>query len=58
MHKLLPFIMEWWCAPHVEVIRTGTFLYFVDDLRLVRHTEVPNRPNLGDSVPSYDVIEA
>ena len=24
--------------PEAEVIRTGTFLYFVDELRLVRHT--------------------
>nr|DAD97811.1 MAG TPA: hypothetical protein [Myoviridae sp. ctkmZ20] len=42
MHKLLPSIREWWCAPPVEVIRTGTFLYFVDELRLVRHTKVPS----------------
>ena len=28
------------CAT-VEVIRTGTFLYFVDELRLVRHTNIP-----------------
>lgn len=32
--------MEWWCAPPVEVIRTGTFLYFVDELRLVRHKNI------------------
>nr|DAM66773.1 MAG TPA: hypothetical protein [Caudoviricetes sp.] len=26
----------------MEVIRTGTFLYFIDELRLVRHTKVPS----------------
>nr|DAR60210.1 MAG TPA: hypothetical protein [Caudoviricetes sp.] len=25
----------------MEVIRTGTFLYFIDELRLVRHTKGP-----------------
>ena len=39
-HKLLPSVRDWWCAPPVEVIRTGTFLYFVDELRLVRHTNI------------------
>lgn len=50
--------MDWWCASPVEVILNGTFLYFVDELRLVRHTEVTNRQSFGDSVPPYDVIEA
>ena len=39
-HKLQSSVREWWCAPPVEVIRTGTFLYFVDELRLVRHTNI------------------
>ena len=44
----------------MEVIRTGTFLYFVDELRLVREfVDNPSQvANLGDSVPPYDVIEA
>lgn len=45
----------------MEVIRTGTFLYFVDELRLVRHTRRPEESqvaNLDYSVPSDDVIEA
>ena len=61
LHKLQPSIREWWCAPPVEVIRTGTFLYFVDELRLVRHTRRPEESqvtNLDYSVPSDDVIEA
>ena len=37
-HKLQSSVRDWWCAPPVEVIRTGTFLYFVDEPRLVRHT--------------------
>ena len=41
LHKLQPSVREWWCAPPVEVIRTGTSLYFVDELRLVRHTNIP-----------------
>ena len=40
-HKLQSYVRDWWCAPPVEVIRTGTFLYFVDELRLVRHTNNP-----------------
>ena len=39
-HKLQSYVRDWWCAPPVEVIRTGTFLYFVDELRLVRHTNI------------------
>ena len=35
-HKLQSSVRDWWCAPPVEVIRAGTFLYFVDELRLVR----------------------
>ena len=46
LHKLQPSVREWWCAPPVEVIRTGTFLYFVDELRLVRHTRGPGRLKL------------
>ena len=44
----------------MEVIRTGTFLYFVDELRLVRHTNIPLSQvvNLDNSVHSDDVIEA
>ena len=45
----------------MEVIRTCTFLYLVDELRLVRHTnghEVSQVVNLDNSVPSDDVIEA
>ena len=44
----------------MEVIRTGTFLYFVDELRLVRHTNIQLSQvvNLDNSVPSDDVIEA
>ena len=44
----------------MEVIRTGTFLYFVDELRLVRHTNIllSQVVNLDNSVPSDDVIEA
>ena len=45
----------------MEVIRNGTFLYFVDEPRLVHHTKVPEVSqvvNLDNSVPSYDVIEA
>lgn len=57
--KLLPFIREWWCAPPVGVMRTGTFLYSVDELRLVRHTKgtkLSQVYNLGNLVPSDDVI--
>ena len=45
----------------MKVVRTGTFLYFVDELRLVRHTRRPEESqvaNLDYSVPSDDVIEA
>ena len=44
----------------MEVIRTGTFLYFVDELRLVREfVDHPSQvANLDNLVPSDDVIEA
>ena len=57
----MPYVRDWWSAPPVEVIRNGTFLYFVDEPRLVRHTKVPEVSqvvNLDNSVPSDDVIEA
>nr|DAI84305.1 MAG TPA: hypothetical protein [Caudoviricetes sp.] len=40
MHKLQSSVREWRCAPPVEVMRTGTSLYFIDELRLVRHTNI------------------
>ena len=51
--------MEWWCAPPVEVIRTGTFLYFVDELRLVREfVDNPSQVANLDASSTNTVIEA
>lgn len=46
--------------PPVEVIRTGTFLYSVDELRLVRHKKVSSTRviDLRYSKFSDDVFEA
>ena len=53
LHKLQPSVREWWCAPPVVVIRNVTFLYFVDEIRLVRSSEHPCIVGCSD-----DVIEA
>ena len=44
----------------MEVMRTGTFLYFVDELRLVRHKKVSSMRviDLRYSKISDDVFEA